>query len=138
MLYMRSCAENAWTIKTRHSRAHCCVSLDRCACTHMCCRQALRHKGQQRHVTTPQQNNAGAYSTYVRMPAHQDYETLKHPTGLLLCIKLHSTWGDAYYIGLDSLQICGADGKPVAPAAKQVRASYMVQCICLIISARVK
>eukprot|EP00611_Tribonema_gayanum_P005860 TRINITY_DN1507_c0_g1_i11.p1 TRINITY_DN1507_c0_g1~~TRINITY_DN1507_c0_g1_i11.p1 ORF type:complete len:1829 (-),score=295.25 TRINITY_DN1507_c0_g1_i11:255-4994(-) len=59
--------------------------------------------------------------SYLRMPPHQDYETLMHPTGMLLQIVIHSSWGDHYYVGLDALEVMGADGKPLPLEPAQTR-----------------
>lgn len=57
---------------------------------------------------------------HLAMPAHQHYETLFHPQGLLIELVITSTWGDPFYVGLDGLQIIGSDGKPMALQPEQV------------------
>lgn len=44
-----------------------------------------------------------------------DYETPELPRGALLRIVLHNTWGDAYYVGLDRLELRDANHKIIAP-----------------------
>jgi hypothetical protein len=54
-------------------------------------------------------------------PSPQDYETPLHPTGLLLRLAIHSSWGDAYYVGLEGLQVYDLRGDEVEVDADKVR-----------------
>ncbi|CAM9649104.1 unnamed protein product [Choristocarpus tenellus] len=62
----------------------------------------------------------GGSITYVSPPLRQDFETLLWPSGLLLRIVIHSSWGDAYYVGLDGIQLVGVDGQEVNIRGDQV------------------
>ena len=64
----------------------------------------------------------GGYITYVTPSVRQDYETPLHPTGLLLKLTLHTSWGDPYYMGLDGLQLLGPGGKELAIDPDRVQA----------------
>ncbi|CAM9693512.1 unnamed protein product, partial [Chrysoparadoxa australica] len=64
----------------------------------------------------------GKRLTYISPLVKQDFEAPLKPTGMLLEMRLHSTWGDQYYIGLDSIQVFGADGQEVQISPDEVRA----------------
>lgn len=70
----------------------------------------------------PPSSNASTV-TYVSPPVKQDYETPLHPTGLLLTLSIHCTWGDPYYVGLEGLQVFGPKGMeiPIDPAKVRYR-----------------
>jgi hypothetical protein len=47
------------------------------------------------------------------VPVAQDYFAPVHPRGLSIRMRLLTSWGDPHYLGLDALQLFGADGEPL-------------------------
>ena len=47
------------------------------------------------------------------VPVAQDYFAPVHPRGLSIRLRLLTSWGDPHYLGLDALQLFGADGEPL-------------------------
>ena len=43
----------------------------------------------------------------------QDYMTATHPSGRILKLQLHSTWGDPHYIGLNGIELLAPSGAPI-------------------------
>jgi Domain of unknown function (DUF4457) len=63
-----------------------------------------------------QQQRRDQRVVYICAAVLQDYETVLHPIGIQLQMIIHSTWGDGYYCGLNSIQIYSSssnDGKHV-------------------------
>jgi Domain of unknown function (DUF4457) len=62
-----------------------------------------------------QQQRRDQRVVYIRAAVLQDYETVLHPIGTQLQMIIHSTWGDGYYCGLNSIQIysSSSNGKHV-------------------------
>lgn len=42
-----------------------------------------------------------------------DYEATPVPQGFIYQILIFSTWGDAYYVGLNGIEFFGAQGEPI-------------------------
>ncbi|CAM9510906.1 unnamed protein product [Phaeothamnion confervicola] len=74
-------------------------------------------------AVTQQRSVPSSRIMYVTPPLPQEFETLRGPSGLLLQIVLHSTHGDPYYIGLQRLEVCGMDGRPIPLRADQIWAA---------------
>ena len=56
-------------------------------------------------------------------PISQDYWTPVLPRGHIWQLRLLSTWGDCHYMGLDSLQLFGADGQELTAAGRSPSAA---------------
>ena len=69
------------------------------------------------------QNSIPLKSSTTHLSIRQDYETPINPCGHTFRIALLSTWGDPYYIGLDTIELYDVEGNKINLKEEQVNAT---------------
>ena len=64
-------------------------------------------------------------TSYVTPRIHQDYEAPLHPTGMIWKFTFYENWNDAFFIGLDGIEMFDDKGHPVLPWRNMVGISML-------------